>query len=151
MKRFKFNLESLRRFKERQKQQLESQFAGLCRELASQQRQLDVLWDDLRSSPATEQQQAGAVDLQGRLASFGYYQRIRQLIAVKQSQMQQLRVQCAQIREQFLSVSKEFDSLETLRANQLAEHRSKGARQHQGELNDQVTNTFLRTDWENSL
>jgi len=145
MQRFKFTLETLHRFLKRQRQQLENQLVALGRDLSNQQKQLDRLHSELQQSSYSKTGTADPASLQNRLAASDYQQRIRQLAALKQQQVQTLQKQRDGVRKQFLSLSKEVESLKTLRANQLAEHRSKNARLRQAELNDQITNLHFRT------
>lgn len=142
MKRFNFPLESLRRYKQWQQQQLENELAGLYRKLSAQQQQLDSLSDDLRQMSKGRSESPTQASLDDRLAESGYADRIRNLIVEKQLLVEQLQHAYRQMREQVLFVTKDVESLETLRTEKRAEHQRETSKQRQQELNDHITNSW---------
>lgn len=148
MKRFKFPLESLRRYKQWQQQQLEDELAGLHRKLSSQQQQLASLSRDLRQLSDRRSELQTQASVHDRLAESGYADRIRSLIVEKQLLVQQLQDAYKQMREQVLLVTKGAESLETLRTEQRAEHQTETFKQRQQELNDHITNSWFHEETE---
>jgi flagellar export protein FliJ len=150
MKRFKFPLESLRRYRQWQQQQLEYELAGLQRELSSQQHQLASLTDELRQTSGRRIESPAQVRLHHRLAEAGYANRIRDLIAEKQLLVQELQNAYRQLREQVLSVTKDVESLETLRTEKHSEHQMQSSKQRQQELDDHITNSWFHDETEDT-
>lgn len=140
MKRFTFNLDSLRRYKTLQMQQVENQLACVRQAISDQNERITGLEYGLSQMTLTAEA-ANVSSLERRLAESDYTKRINALIAASRRKAEELQVRFDQLRDEYLTASQEVESLNTLHDQQLAEHRREKSKQRHQELNDHITHS----------